>query len=162
MLHHDATLATAEVGQVCVVIWRGAVTKEPFERQRSALAGVVERHPEGAGLLVVVETTAKPPDDELRRASAEMVKTHGKVLRCVACVVEGTGFIASINRSAISAMLLLVGPKHTRVGVFATVSEAASWVRRHVEIGSTDAFLGAVEHIRAELSAPPGSGHAGA
>ena len=151
MLHHDATLAAAEVGQVCVVVWRGGVTKEPFERQRAALSGVVQRHPEGAAFLLLVERTAKPPDDQLRRASSQMVKSHGEVLKCVACVIEGDGFIASINRSAGSGMVLLAGHKKSPVSVFARVPDAALWMRRHVDLGPADGFMIAVEHIRSQL-----------
>jgi hypothetical protein len=151
VFHRDGTIATAEVGQICVAIWRGGVTNIPFEQQRTALAAVVQNHPEGAGFLCVIEKGAEPPDDELRRASSKMVKSHGSVLRCVACVAEGDGFGAAIHRSVLSGILFLIGQKETSISVFARVSDAVPWMRRHVDMGSTDGFVTAVEHVRSQL-----------
>jgi hypothetical protein len=151
LLHHDATLAAAEVGQTCVVIWRGEVTAVPFERQRTAFDEVMGAHPDGAAFLCLVERTAKAPGDELRRASLKMILNHVDRLRCVACVIEGDGFVASINRSALSAMMLLAGPQKTPFAVFAKMGEAAIWMRRYLDIGSTDGFISAVEHVRSYL-----------
>jgi hypothetical protein len=152
VLHCDRTLATAEVGCVCVVVWRGAVTRVPFDRQRDALAGVLERHPDGAGFLCIVEKSAGPPDDELRRASAQMIKSHGATLKCVACVIEGDGFVASIHRSVVSGMILLLGRIKKHVSVFANVGQAAVWMRGHVELGSPREFTAAVEEVRSRLN----------
>src|SRR5450432_894406 len=86
VLHCDETCAVAEKGAICIVIWRGNVEKNSFERQRSGLEEVVRRHPEGAGFLCIIEKGAKPPDEERRRASAAMVESHGERLACLGCV----------------------------------------------------------------------------
>jgi hypothetical protein len=151
IIHHDAILVAAEVGQVCVVIWRGEVTAFPFARQRDAFVEVMQAHAEGAGFVCVVERTAKAPSDQLRRASLQMILDQLDRVRCVACVIEGDGFVASINRSALSAMMMLAGPQKTPFSVFARIGEAAIWTRRHVDIGSTDGFVSAVEHVRSYL-----------
>src|SRR5260221_13926411 len=79
-------IAIAEVEPVCVVIWRDGVVPARFEKQRAGLAEVVDRHPGVAGFLCIIEPTAKPPDDKLRRASTDMLLSHGDRLKCVACV----------------------------------------------------------------------------
>lgn len=152
LLHCDETVVVAETGELCVVIWRGAVTKEPFERQRAGLAEVVKRRPDGAGFICVVERTAKPPEgDELRRASSEMISVHGDRLKCVACVMEGEGFKTAINRGALAGMVLLLRNKKTAVSVFATVTEAAVWMGKHMGSRPKDEIVSVVDHIRSQL-----------
>jgi hypothetical protein len=151
MLHSDATIAVGEVRQISVVIWRGAVTAVPFELQRAGLAETVKGHPDGAGFLCIVEKTAKPPEDELRRASSQMIQAHGAALKFVACVIEGDGFLASINRSALAGMGMLLRNKKTAISVFAKVPEASVWMKKHIDFGSLDAFISAVEYIRSQL-----------
>jgi len=153
IIHCDESIAVAQVADMCVVIWRGAVTKGPFEWQRAGLAEVVERRPRGAGFLCVVESTAKPPNDELRRASSDMVASHGKRLSCVACVIEGVGFRAAINRSALAGMVLLLRNKQAPVSVFAKVTDAAEWMAQFIHVSPHD-FASTVEDIRSRLPAP--------
>jgi hypothetical protein len=145
-------VVVGEVGRVCVVIWRGGVTREMFERQRAGLVSVVARYPEGSGFLCVIEPTATPPDDELRRASIEMVASHTQGLKCVAVVIEGEGFRAAITRSVISGMTLLYRRKPP-ASVFPKVREAVGWMRLNMRIASTDAVVTAVEELRKLLGA---------
>ena len=120
LLKGDDSVAIAEVGPVCVVIWRGAVTEAPFELQRAALARVVDRNPGTAGMLCIVENSAKPPGDKLRSASTDMITRHGTNLKCLGCVIEGTGFMTAVHRGALAGMVLLLRNKKTSVSIFAT------------------------------------------
>lgn len=146
-------VAAAEVGPVCVVLWRGAVTPESFALQSAALSEVVGRHPEGAGFLCVIEPTARPPDDELRRRSAEMITSHGKKLRCVATVVEGSGLKASITRAVLSGISLLARDRTTTADYFADARAGASWMTEYVKLPSVDVVLRALEDLRRSLPA---------
>jgi hypothetical protein len=154
LLPGDEAVAVGENGNICVVVWRGAVTEAPFELQRSGLAEVVARNPEGAGLLCVVERTAKPPEDTLRRASSQMIAAHGERLRCVACVIEGEGFKTAINRGALAGMVLLLRNKKTAVSVFATVREALVWMSRYLEVRPMADFAANVDYIRTTFPPP--------
>jgi hypothetical protein len=149
MMRSDDAVAVGEIGAVCAVIWRGAVTEAPFELQRVGLEQVVERHPEGAAFLCIVEGTAKPPNDKLRSASGQMINAHGDRLKCVACVMEGQGFLNAVNRGALAGMVLLLRNKKTSVSVFATVKEATEWMRKHLAL--TADFGASVEHLRSTL-----------
>jgi hypothetical protein len=147
LIHCDEVVAVAESGPMCVVVWRGPVTTRPFERQRAGLASVVDRHADGAGFLCVVEPSAKAPDDALRRASSQMIQTHRDRLKCVACVIEGEGFKAAINRGALAGMALLLDKRKYHVGVYATVDQAIPWINSQLpspsapDLGSTVAYL---------------------
>lgn len=149
--HVGDGLAIGEVGNICLVIWRAPVTRPRFDIQREKLTQAVRRQREGAGLFCVIEPTATPPNDELRRASADMIREHHSQLRCIACVVEGTGFVNALGRSALSAMALLVGPRQVPFSVFGTVGAAATWTAPHVKIRDSASVLQAVESLRASL-----------
>jgi hypothetical protein len=154
LISADGAIAVGEVGGICVAIWNGKVTAEPFEKQRAALAEVVARNPGGSAFLCLVQGTAKPPEDDLRKASSQMIQTHADRLKCVACVMEGEGFKAAINRGAFAGMVLLLRDRKLPISVFAKVDAAADWMGRHIEIKSTRAFVAGVEEIRTHFSAP--------
>ena len=154
MLHCDENVALAETGALFVAIWRGSVTRNAFERQRAGLADVVQRHPRGAAFLCLVELTAKPPDEELRRAASDMVRSHGKRLTCVATVVEGDGFTAAVHRGAVTGIAMLRFDRKTPMSVFATVREAVMWLRDHVALPQPDELISTIEYVRARLPSP--------
>jgi hypothetical protein len=155
VFHSDEGIVVAETANVCVVIWRGAVTRIPFEKQSSGLAMVVDRHPGNAGFLVVIEPTTKPPEDELRRASTQMLQAHGDRLNCVACVIEGQGFRASVARGVVSGMLLMTRHRHSPVSFPPNVRAGATWMSEYVRIPSVDALTSTVEEIRARILPSP-------
>ena len=149
----DDGIAVAEVGGLCVVIWRDAVVPHRFSKQASGLAEVVGSHPHRAGFLCVIEPTAKPPDDKLRRASQEMIQSHEDRLCCTACVIEGTGFKAAVTRSALSSISLLIANRKAPISYFATVQQAGHWMNKLVPIASIPQLATSVENLRAML--PP-------
>ena len=146
-----------EVDNVCVVVWRGPVNRARFEAQRAGLRQVVQRHPEGAGFLCVVETTSKPPDEELRRESAAMIQEHLTSLKGIACVVEGTGFVNAVARSVLAAMAQLLGPRKVPLTVVGTVDSATAWMAPRVGASSAADLARGAETIRVAL-ATTGSG----
>jgi hypothetical protein len=143
-------VVVGEVGRVCVVIWRLAVTQERFDHQRTGLAEVVHRHPDGTGFLCIIEPTAAPPSDKLRRASIEMIQSHGARLKCVAVVIEGEGFRAAITRSVISGMALIF-PNRLPGRAFSRVGEAVGWMQGHVRILVPELLVDGVEELRSVL-----------
>jgi hypothetical protein len=153
VLHCADGLALAEVGGHFVAIWRSGVTKPLFEWQRHCLVESLQRHPKGAAFMCVIEPTCKPPDDELRRASADMIAENENRLRCVAVVIEGDGFRAAIARSVLSGMVLLFPNRRVPVSYFSTVRDATEWVARHAPVQTTEGFVAGVSRVRARMSA---------
>jgi hypothetical protein len=154
VFHCEQAIVVAAVGHLCVVIWRGAVTKYPFDKQRSGLAQIVAQYPNDAGFLCVVESSTKPPDDELRRESTRMLESHGERLKYVACVIEGEGFRTAINRGALAGMILLRRNRTLPISVFSNVRSAVQWMGQFAEIPSVDALTSSIEHIRSRFPAP--------
>jgi len=144
-------LAIGEVSNVCIAVWRAEVSRARFDVQREGLAEVVSRHPEHVGFLCVIEPTSAPPDDELRRAIADMVRVNQPHLRCIACVVEGTGVRNAVARSTLTAMALLVGRRVVPFSVFGTVSASATWMVPHVELRDAAVLTRAVEGLRVTM-----------
>lgn len=129
--HHDG-LGVAYVGAVCLVVWRRSVTLERFERQRTALRALAERHPAGISFLCVIGENVPPPDAELRKASNQMIAALGNRLRYIACVIEGGGFRAATTRSVLAGMaLLLRSSSAPAIRIVASTTEAAAWLAQH-------------------------------
>lgn len=153
ILHAADGLALGEVEEVFVAIWRASVSKSLFEWQRHCMAESMHRHPNGSAFLCVIEPTSKPPDDELRRASAAMVATHQDRLKCIGVVIEGQGFRAAITRGVLSGMVLLLPNRKVPVSYLSTVAEAADSIDQHFPIRSKASFVAGVSRVRAHLVA---------
>jgi hypothetical protein len=145
-------VAIGEVANVCIAVWRGPVTRPRFDAQRDGLEEVLRRHRDGAAFLCVIEPTSRPPTDDLRRASADLIKRHESALSCIACVVEGTGFMNAVARSALSAMALLVGPRRAPLAVMGTVTAAATWMAPRTSARDAGALARSVESLRGEMA----------
>jgi hypothetical protein len=126
-------MVLAESANLCFVIWRGAVTRATFAKQKEGLAQVVRNWPDGVVFLCIIEPTAKPPNDELRLASTQMIQEHGSRILSVAVVIEGDGFRAAITRSVISGMALL-HPRRQPSSTFSSVRSALAWIQNYIPI----------------------------
>lgn len=149
-MHCGDGIAVAEVGPVCVVIWRDEVTPARFARQSAGLARVVAHHPAAAAFLYVVEPHVQPPSEEMRKASSAMVKAHQGRLKSVGGVIEARGFMGALTRSVLSGMATLVGRQHPALAFFANVNEAAKWLSQHVQLDPHALELG-VADLRGQL-----------
>lgn len=145
----ERSLGVATIGPVCIVVWRENVTAERFRRQELALQDVVRRYPREAGFLCVVEAGTTPPDERLRNASAEMIDAHGDRLRCLACVIEGSGFRAALTRSALSGIALLIARRELKFA--ATVSAAAAWMAPRCGVLPPARLIDACATLRAHM-----------
>lgn len=101
--------------------------------------------------MCIVEGGAKPPNDELRSASAKMIESHGERLAFVVAVIEGKGFQASLAHSVLTAISLFIPRRTTRVAYFSSVGAAASWVSEHAALPDKGKIAAFVEELRAKL-----------
>jgi hypothetical protein len=95
---------------------------------------MVERYPGTAGFLCVVEASVKPPSEELRQASSAMVRGHGMRLRCIAVVIEASGFMGALTRSVLAGMNLVSGRQLSAQAFFASVQDASDWLSRRLDL----------------------------
>lgn len=151
ILHASPGLGIAEVGSVCLVVWRGAVTPERFEQQWMALHEVTNAHPDGAGFLCVIEPDCPPPENALRQASLRMIDQHSDRLRGVACVIEARGIRAAVARSVLSSIALLLARRDLQLSFVATLDAGSAWLARRCGV-SAHAILHADRELRAAMS----------
>jgi hypothetical protein len=143
------------MGGLCVAIWRAPVDRSLFEQQRAGLAEVVRANPDGAGFLCVVEKSSTPPPSEaLRKASGQMIASHGSALKAVACVIEATGFSGSIIRGVLIGMSFFLPPRGPDAETFSNTRDAAEWLSRYVSFGPLDTFMIRLQSIRSQLTLP--------
>ena len=144
-------ILVAEVGPICVVIWRGDVNDERFKIQSACLAEVATRHSPNAALLCIVEPTAKPPNGQLRKASVDMLDAHVSQLRCIAGVCEGNGILTSIGRVVMTGMAVIFGRPKIPVSVLPNVDAAARWMQAYVSAVPPEMLVFLVEVARTNL-----------
>jgi hypothetical protein len=149
-----AGLVVGTIGPICLAIWRTKPTEELFEAQRRGLGSAVEHNPGNVAFLCVVESTADPPDQKVRDASAAMISSHGKNLAAVACVIEGSGFRAAVTRTVLSG-IALVARNAAPTRYFESVSAASTWLGERIPLGPYASLADQVELARKHLDAAP-------
>lgn len=145
-------LVVGTFGPVCLAIWRTKPTDALFEAQRLGLASAVASAPGKVAFLCVVETTADPPDQKVRDASASMISSHGKNLAAVALVIEGSGFRAAVTRTVLSG-IALVTRNAAPTRYFEGVAAASVWLGGHTGLGLDRGLVEGVELARQHLDA---------
>lgn len=126
-----------------LVIWRGTCDAAAVQRLERAGMEILRRHPRGAALMGVVESTGVPPSAEMRKASAaanDRLAQHGVV--GVAGVLTQTGFAGSVVRGVITGLTLLSRSDYP-FKVFENHTEAAAWLGQR--LASKGARMGALE-----------------
>jgi len=119
--------ATAEVGRTCILLWRSVVDEARFRLQRQAMEQVASRYPGDAVILCIFEPTSEPPPQALREAASTLLNQLAPKLRCVAYVIEGTGFRAAMIRGVLSSIELVRRSAYP-ARYFATVADASAWI----------------------------------
>jgi hypothetical protein len=152
VLHCAGQLLMAMVGPICVSLWQTKPTAELFAIQRAQLAAAVARNPGKVAFLCVVESSADPPDDAERNASAAMINEHGANLLGVAGVIESTGFRGAITRTVLSGIVLVIRSR-VSIKMFESVRAASPWLARCVQLASLPELHEQVERGRALLTA---------
>jgi hypothetical protein len=147
VIWRDAGVVVGEIENISVALWRGEVTRGRFEAQRVGLEHVVRTRID-AGFLCLVEPSAPLPNQEMVRASADMIAIHRPKLRYVACVIEGDGLRAGTVRAILNVMRMLITGK-VHYDYFATVPDAAKGFARNLPPCPVAAFVRGVEELRA-------------
>jgi serine/threonine protein kinase len=85
------------------------------------------KQPLGIGLLVIISSRSKPPDEAVRARISRDRRQHVRFMRAVAHVVEGEGFMAAAKRAALT-LLVNASRKPFPLGVFDRVDPAVEWL----------------------------------
>jgi hypothetical protein len=139
----------AEMRGVCIALWRRKPNRELFEAEKKCLDEVVAKNKGRAAFLCIVEPTSEPPDDDIRKASSLMVSSHEKDLKCVALVIEGTGFRSAITRTVLSGIVMLIRTP-APIKFFDIPKSACIWVGTQLP-AARDGLLEEIEALRSLL-----------
>lgn len=145
----DAECCLARVRECMLSIWRGPAATALVDAHSSLARKLIRQYGQTA-MLIVIEPDTPPPHAEPRALIERFYVDLGSELRCVAQVVEGSGFGASAARavmstinlvaqragSGVNALRTLSGgtaqPPSSPRKVFVTVEQAAPWVAQHL------------------------------
>lgn len=152
VVHLGPGLVVGEFGPICVTIWRDSVDLARFQKQAEGVAAIAAKYPGKGAFVCIIEPTCEPPNDQLRKASVELINAHDDKLSCIAGVIEGQGFRPAIARSILVTMALLFR-KRAPHQFFSDVRGAAKWVGKHVDVDAAR-FITVVEGWRSTMEPP--------
>jgi hypothetical protein len=137
---------------VSCVVWAGQATLETAQRVRTLSSRIVAQCPGAHSNVVFVLDGTPAPTPEAGAIFAQLFDPRISHMACMAIVLEGAGFWASIIRSTMTSLRLTAkaGPV---VGVHDSIDQAVTWLaplhheRTGVEI-EPEELLGAMRSLR--------------
>lgn len=156
LIYEDASLyAAAADGPVLICLWHAQPTPDGLyafcDAQRAWLEGLAG----GAyNLSVLGDDIGLALDDATKRAAADIRDANVALLRGNGTLVERTGFMGALARSAISAVELL-GRGSMKNEVFKSVDQACEHIA--AVLGKDAAFAAGLAADIAELKQAPGA-----
>jgi hypothetical protein len=152
--HH----AKASAFDMILIVWKKETQASAYERLITLVTEMGERHPEGIGVLQVVETTAIPPDEAARKVFLKALNVCDKYVKHYSVTHEGTGFKAASVRAIVMGVYLVRQPKFEHL-VANSLLRAAQWHEAEQrKLGKTQAaehIVRSVEMIRDMLARRP-------
>jgi hypothetical protein len=93
---------------VFAVIDDGCIPLAQYDVIEAAMRAQAERCGTGIGCLVILPAGATPPADPIKARVTSLLTSLGRDLRCLAYVIEGSGFKAVAVRAALIGMKVFV------------------------------------------------------
>jgi hypothetical protein len=152
--HH----AKASAFDMLLIVWKKETQASAYARLITLVIQMGELHPEGIGLLQVVETSASPPDEAARKAFSQSLGVCDKYVKHHSVVYEGSGFKAASVRAIMMGVYMVRRPKFEHL-VANSLLRAAQWHEAEQrKLGKTlaaDQIVRSVEMIREMLARRP-------
>ena len=117
-----------------VIIDDGSVPVGEYQRIETIVRSQAQRNAGGLGCLVIIPKGAQPPPPEVRKYLDGMLDRLP--MRCLAYLVEGSGFRAAAARAALVGMRVFQRKSYS-TKVASTLDEAIGWLLTH--LGGKDA-----------------------
>jgi hypothetical protein len=128
----SAGFAMAEFERCLIVVWKLQPTTESFALRHRELLDLAARHKGKCGYVELIESTSKPPPDDLRKTAVEVFKKLGGDISAVAFVLDGPEMRSAINRAILTTMMFLL-PQMQPTKVFKRLADMAHWVRPRID-----------------------------
>jgi hypothetical protein len=132
------------------VAWvKGAATVANQVESYRHIKKVSDLWPRGVGSMVVIGPSAGHLTDDARKEQDKIYRDFGSKMRCMAYVILGTGFQASVARATLTT-LNLVTRRPYPTSVHSDVNKGAEWLFSHLV---QDIQRGTVEQFTQALTA---------
>jgi hypothetical protein len=152
--HH----AKASAFDMLLIVWKKETQASAYMRLITLITEMGERHPEGIGVLQVVETSASPPDEAARKVFLQALGVCDKYVKHHSVVHEGSGFKAASVRAIVMGVYMVHQPKFEHL-VANSLLRAAQWHEAEQrKLGKTqgaEQIVRSVEMIRYLLARRP-------
>ena len=124
----DRDHAKAVVSNMLLMLWRYNTTLTAYRGAIRLAKEVAAEHPEGVGVVHIVDAEAVPPAADTRQEFVTFLRLP--VVRHFAVAHTSTGFKAAAVRAVVSTQQTLARPtcEHS---VHATIPSAAQWAAQH-------------------------------
>jgi hypothetical protein len=143
-----------QCGNLFMMVWRGATTDEALDAVHASMTAMVAIHPEGIGIVSIIERGAPPPSTEHRARVREVQERMASRLRCLVVLVEGMGFWAS---AVLGAATAIVSARRTRFPqkVCRAREEAIQFIAEKMQgtlSADPRALARALEYVRSDVT----------
>ncbi|HEV8551617.1 MAG TPA: hypothetical protein VGQ57_21360 [Polyangiaceae bacterium] len=149
VLESDPDHVKGVLFNLVLLVWRRRTLLGSYRAAIELVRRVGLQHPEGVGVLQVVEVDAVPPDGEVRKAFGEMMLVPA--IRHFSVTHEASGFRAASLRAIVSGAHALARPAFAH-SVQSSVAAAARWASaQNRALGAPDdaaAIERAVQELR--------------
>ncbi len=137
-LPSDANVIFGRWANVLVVRALSTETDHTFLLYESNLRTVLRRHPQGAGLVLLVDHEESPPDGYADRMQGLLARYGGQIITGSA-VINARGFAAAVQR-AVGTAVLSVSRMQGKFAIHQSVDEAVPWLAKRLwpEVGRAE------------------------
>lgn len=131
----DTASSYGWIGNLAVIVGRHPPTPVAAENYMRCLSQLVERYPAGIGVITLVGPQATPRP-EARETLIRTFRTHWPSIQGALFAVEGQGFAASIQRSFMTAAILVSGSRE-RIRISKDASLDMPWLWERMGLAET-------------------------
>ncbi len=115
-----------------IMVWRVKTLLPAVQRAKLVMRELAKAHPNGIASLAIVEQTALPPEQDVRRELSALLSGGAGHVKSSSVVHEGTGFKAATVRGVVTALSMFGKLPFPHV-IHATVSESAEWHMKNLQ-----------------------------
>ncbi len=127
VLQQSHEFCCAELQNIAALVWNHPPTLHAFEQTGAAMRTVIDAHPDGVGLLMVLRSGYNTEEAALvRQANARRIRELGDAVAAMATVVGGNDVFGRLNRLPLRLRLPLA--RGVKERYFGRPGDACAWL----------------------------------
>jgi len=151
LLLEDEAVYAYVLRDLFIMVWRGVVSDTTLEAMHKLMELEARRQRDGIAIVSVIERGATPPNSAQRSNISNFQARMGKRFRCLALVIDGIGFWASMA-IGVATSIITYRRKLFPQTVCRTVEGAVDFIVRKSPGMDPHALLQAIADSRADAS----------